>query len=205
MENAGIIIKKLESTDIDQVSKFRMELDEDKPLEVFIRRDARKSAIANLTQTYVAKAEGDRKVVGYISIMCAEVALEKTYNIADKVGADRYDYQPAVRIARLAMCKEYKGKGIGPQLVETALGVILLSIVPHAGCRFVILDAKSKSIAFYKKLGFRLLDTEANKAALTPLMFLDLRNLIDETNAVVDGDGDQAGETAVNPREVATS
>ena len=183
MESSNIIIKKLETTDIDQVSKFRMAVEEDKPLEVFIRRDARKSAVANLTQTYVAKAEGDRKVIGYISIMCAEVALEKTYNIADKVGADRYDYQPAVRIARLAMCKEYIGKGIGPQLLETALGVILLSIVPHAGGRFVILDAKSKSIAFYKKLGFRLLDTEANKNAVTPLMFLDLRNLIDESNA----------------------
>lgn len=186
MEISGIIIKKLEATDVDQVSKFSMELEEDRPLQVFIRRDARKSALANLTQTYVAKVEGERKVIGYISIMCAEVALEKTYNIPDKVGADRYDYQPAVRIARLAMCKEYKGKGIGPQLVETALGVILLSIVPHAGCRFVILDAKSKSIAFYKKLGFRLLDTEANKAAPTPLMFLDLRNLIDESNAVAE-------------------
>src|SRR3954467_8780657 len=100
MAHENIIIKKLETAGLDQVSRFRMELDEDKPLEIFIRRDARKSAAANLTQTYVAKVEGDRKVIGYISIMCAEVALEKTYEIADKVGADRYEYQPAVRISR---------------------------------------------------------------------------------------------------------
>lgn len=153
--------------------------DEDKPLEIFIRRDARKSAAANLTQTYVAKMNGDRKVIGYISIMCAEVALEKTYEIADKVGADKYEYQPAVRISRLAMCHGFAGRQIGRQLVATAIGVVLLSIVPVAGCRFMILDAKPKSIDFYRKLGFRLLDTEENHKKATPLMFLDLRNLID--------------------------
>ena len=168
-----IELKKLEAAEVDQVSKFRMELDEDKPLEVFIRRHALKSAKANLTQTYVAKADGDRKVIGYVSIMCAEVQLEKSYDIEDKDGADRYEFQPAVRIARLAICSKHERKGIGQQLVELALGVVLDSIVPIAGCRFVILDAKSKSIPFYQKLGFRLLDTDANRAKAMPLMFLD--------------------------------
>lgn len=180
----NIIIKKLETADLDQVSRFRMVEEEDQPLQIFIRRDARKSAAANLTQTYVAKAEGQRHVIGYISIMCAEVALEKTYEISDKVGADRYDYQPAVRVSRLAMSDGYAGRGIGQQLVETAIGIVLLSIVPNAGCRFIILDAKPKSIPFYKKLGFRLLDTKENLKKATPLMFLDLRNLIDEAAAV---------------------
>lgn len=183
MADENIIIKKLETADLDQVSRFRMEHDEDKALEIFIRRDARKSAAANLTQTYVAKVEGERRVIGYISIMCAEVALEKTYEIADKVGADRYEYQPAVRISRLAMSKGWAGRQIGRQLVETAMGVVLVSIVPNAGCRFMILDAKPKSIAFYRKMGFRLLDTEENHQKPTPLMFLDLRNLIDAAAA----------------------
>jgi predicted N-acetyltransferase YhbS len=157
-----------------------MSNDEDRPLEIFIRRDARKSAAANLTQTYVAKVEGDKKVIGYVSIMCAEVALEKTYEIADKIGADRYEYQPAVRISRLAMANGWNGRKIGTQLVETAIGIVLVSIVPVAGCRFIILDAKPKSLPFYKKMGFRLLDTTENHKKATPLMFLDLRNLIDD-------------------------
>lgn len=183
MADTNFIIKKLEEVEIDQVSKFRMELEEDKPLEVFIRRDAKKSAAANLTQTYVAKVEGDRKVVGYVSIMCAEIQLEKSYSITDKVGADKYDYQPAVRIARLAVCKEYKRKGAGKSLVEMALGLILVAIAPSVGCRFVILDAKSKSIPFYKKRGFRLLNTPENLQKETPLMFLDLKNLDSEAEA----------------------
>lgn len=191
MADENIIIKKLETADLDQVSRFRMEQDEDRPLQIFIRRDARKSAAANLTQTYVAKVEGDREVIGYISIMCAEVALEKTYEIADKVGADRYEYQPAVRISRLAMAHGWEGRKIGRRLVETAIGVVLVSIVPNAGCRFIILDAKPKSIAFYRKLGFRLLDTKENQKKATPLMFLDLRNLIDAVTSAA-GAGDQA-------------
>jgi GNAT superfamily N-acetyltransferase len=180
MAGEDIIIKKLEAAGLDQVSRFRMEDEADKPLEIFIRHYARKSAAANLTQTYVAKVDGDRKVIGYISIMCAEVALEKAYEIADKVGADRYEYQPAVRISRLAMSSGFAGRQIGRQLVEMAIGVVLVAIVPNAGCRFMILDAKPQSIAFYKKMGFRLLDTAENLGKATPLMFMDLRNLIDE-------------------------
>ncbi|WP_312313193.1 GNAT family N-acetyltransferase [Sphingobium yanoikuyae] len=180
---AGIIIAKLEAASQDQVSRFRMDHEDDKPLEIFIRSNAFNSAKANLTQTYVAKREGDKKVIGYVSIMCAEVALEKAYQIDDKIGADRYEYQPAVRISRLARMASCRGEEIGRQLVETAIGIVLISIVPHAGCRFIILDAKRKSIDFYKSLGFRLLDTQANLDKQTPLMFMDLRDLIDANAA----------------------
>ena len=180
---AGIIIKKLEAANQDQVSRFRMDHEDDKPLEIFIRSTALKSAKANLTQTYVAKREGDKKVIGYVSIMCAEVSLEKTYQIDDKVGADRFEHQPAIRISRLARMASCRGEEIGRQLVETAIGIVLVSIVPHAGCRFIILDAKRKSIDFYKSLGFRLLATPANLEKQTPLMFMDLRDLIDANAA----------------------
>jgi len=176
----AVTIKKLEAANLDQVSRFRMHEQEDQPLQIFIRRDARKSAQANLTQTYVAKEEGERRIKGYISLMCAEIKLEKTYEIPDKIGADKYEYHPAVRIARLAVESGHAGTGLGRQLVETAIGVVLLSIMPNVGCRFVVLDAKPKSIGFYRHLGFRLLETEDNKTAATPLMFMDLKNLLDQ-------------------------
>ncbi len=154
-----------------------MKEEDDKPLVKFIRRDARNSAQAKLTQTYVAKLEGDAKISAYISIMCAEVALEKSYPIADKAGADRYDYQPALRIARLAVEDAVRGNGLGRTLVELVIDIALTQIQPMAGCRFIILDAKQKSVAFYAKLGFRLLDVASNREKETPLMFLDLQNL----------------------------
>jgi predicted N-acetyltransferase YhbS len=170
-------IKKLEGPGVDQVSRFKMADEEDAALVRFIRRDAGKSAKANLTQTYVAKIDDDPKVIGYISIMCAEVALAKTYQISDKIGADNYEFQPAVRIARLAIADSHQKNGLGAQLVELAIGITLDAIQPYAGCRFIILDAKRKSIRFYEKLGFRLLETDENKAKPAPLMFIDLQGL----------------------------
>lgn len=175
--SAGIIIKRLELPHVDQVSKFRLLNAEDQPLQRFIRRDAHKSANAMLTQTYVAKRENDARVCGYVTLMCAEVALEEAYSIQDKVGADRYRFQPAVRIARLGVDQTCQRSGIGRLLVETAIGVVQTFIQPNVGCRFVVLDAKSKSVSFYESLGFRLLDTPRNRSEPTPVMFLDLQNL----------------------------
>lgn len=172
-----ITLKKLESTEIDQVSKFRLADDDDRPLQDFIRRKAHTSSKANLTQTWVAKRSGDRKVIAYVSIMCAEVALENCYMIEDKPNANKFEFQPAIRIARLAVSRENQKSGFGKQLVDLVIGMALTIVQPHAGCRFLILDAKRKSISFYEKLGFRLLETEGNKSAETPLMFMDLQSL----------------------------
>lgn len=171
------IIKILETADIDQVSRFSMSASEDRPLRDFIRRKAIKSSDADITKTYVIKRENSRHVLAYISLMCAEVKLENTYQIDDKTDANNYEYQPAVRIARLAVCDDCQKQGWGKLLVEFAIGIVMESIRPHAGCRFLILDAKTKSIKFYKDRGFRLLDTENNKASENPLMFMDLKSL----------------------------
>ena len=173
----AISIKLLEGAAVDQVSRFRLSDDLGKPLVRFIRRDAVKSASANLTRTYVAKEEGESHVLAYISIMCAEIAFEQTYSIADKIGADRYEYQPAVRIARLAVDSGSQKQGLGERLVKFVIGIVLAAIQPAIGCRFLVLDAKRPSIAFYEKLGFRLLDTEANRAKDAPMMFLDLQGI----------------------------
>ena len=171
-----IIIKKLEAAGLDQVSRFRMKDVGDRPLQQFLRRDALKSGAAHLTTTYVIKRPDAPHVLAYASIMCAEIKLEGAYPIDDKKAAERYSYQPAVRIARLAVCDGCEGLGWGRELVTTVIGVISLSIQPYAGCRFLIVVAKRKSIDFYRKLGFRLLDTEANRALETPLMFMDLKS-----------------------------
>lgn len=169
------IIEKLQTAGCHQVSRFRMSDHEDKPLQSFIRQVAGKSSKASIAKTYVAHLPDCPKVIGYITLMCAEVSLEGTYQIADKPGADRWPYQPAVRIAKLAVTDEYRGLGIGVALIELIIGLILEAIEPHVGCRFIILDAKTKSVGFYQRRGFRLLDTQANLERATRLMFLDLK------------------------------
>jgi GNAT superfamily N-acetyltransferase len=173
----GIILKKLEAATTDQVSRFKLSDDGDRPLTNFLKRTALKSSKANLTQTYVLKHDGQCHVIAYMTIMCAEIALEEAYQIQDKVGAGNYEFQPAIRIARLAVAQDAQGKGFGRKLVDLAINIALDQIQPIAGCRFLILDAKQKSVQFYERLGFRMLDTAENRSADTPIMFMDLQNL----------------------------
>jgi len=41
----------------------------------------------------------------------------------------------------------------------------------------MVVDAKKKSVPFYEKRGFTLLDTEANKKLDAPVMFIDLTKI----------------------------
>jgi ribosomal protein S18 acetylase RimI-like enzyme len=170
-----IVITKLVAE--DKVSKFSVLDESDSALRIFIRKHAEKSSQANLTQTYVAKVEDSSQVLGYLSIMCAEISLQQNYTIDDKAAANRFLFQPAIRIAKLAVDAKHQRIGIGKALLQFAIGLISTSVQPAVGCRFVVLDAKSKSVPFYKRLGFRLLDTIENREQDAPVMFLDLQNL----------------------------
>jgi hypothetical protein len=62
-------------------------------------------------------------------------------------------------------------------LVALAVAIVTDRIMPNVGCRFVIVDSHKDAVEFYKGRGFTLLDTEANKDAAHPLMFLDVGKL----------------------------
>lgn len=81
-----------------------------------------------------------------------------------------------MKIARLAVDTKYRESGLGRFLVEFSLGIAKDTIATAVGCRFVVLDAKKASVPFYLKVGFRLIDTEENKAREQPVMFLDLKD-----------------------------
>jgi ribosomal protein S18 acetylase RimI-like enzyme len=161
-------------------------LDKDKsdlPLKIFFRKDAKKAGVEFITKSYVAIPTNpdDVRILGYISIMSAEISLLGSYNIPNKPRADRYPSQPAVRIARLAVADDCQGSGIGSDLVSLAVSISLDQIVPFVGCRFIVVNAKQKSIAFYTKRGFTLLETEANTSNPAPIMWLDLKLLSNGT------------------------
>ncbi|WP_439521822.1 GNAT family N-acetyltransferase [Marivita sp.] len=141
------------------------------PLKTFLKRDAKKFSEQLLAKTYVFAIEN--KVVAYVTLVCGEIASERD-DIADLDGAEfHYDHYPAMKIARLAVSKQYRKYGLGRSLVDFSLGRTL-EIAEIAGCRFVVVDAKQPSIKFYEKRGFRLLDTPENTERAEPLMFVDL-------------------------------
>ena len=115
------------------------------------------------------------KILGYVTLVCGEIAAEDDAAMVDAGSAGyRYKHYPAVKIARLAVDRGIRGSGLGRNLVEFALGMAKHDISTIIGCRFVVVDAKQESVEFYKKVGFRLLDTPANHDRSEPIMFIDL-------------------------------
>ena len=60
---------------------------------------------------------------------------------------------PAIKIARLAVDKRFQGKGYGKELLRHSLDKIA-TLSTFIGVRFVAVDAKEESKAFYERYGF---------------------------------------------------
>lgn len=156
---------------------FALADDRHKPLKIFFRRDSERASAQLITQTYVAVPEdpADRRILGFISLMSAEIALGGTYSVKGKPRADRYPSQPAIRIARLAVADGTRGSGIGRDLLSLSLSIAVDRVCTSVGCRFLITNAKQESVGFYGKQGFTMLDTDSNRASPAPVMWLDLQ------------------------------
>ncbi|MDU4290356.1 GNAT family N-acetyltransferase [Mixta calida] len=161
------------------------------PLKTFLQQDALLFQDGCIAQTYVVIDDNERadkeansesfayKIKGYITLTCSQVNL-KEYDLGDCARAERYEFLPAVKIARLAVDANSRGLKIGSMLFGFALSMSLDDVRPMVGCRFLITDAKRNAIGFYQKQGMELLDTEENQQAEHPIMFIDLFTLLSD-------------------------
>lgn len=175
-------VAKLDPT--HQSSKFSVGEDSElRALKSFLQRNALDFQSANVAVTYVAflppaEPNARPRIIGYITLTCSEVDLGNTYVLEDCEPANRYACMPALKIARLATHARYLQKGIGKSLMDFAVALAADHIGLSVGCRFLVTDAKSRSVSFYLGQGFTLLDTEENKSRSEPVMFLDLNKLL---------------------------
>lgn len=149
------------------------------PLKTFLQKHAHKYEARSLARTYAAFRSDNRKIAGYITLVCGEIATEDGEdNLVQEPGLEYlYNQYPAVKIARLAVDRRLSGFGLGRQLVNLALGQARNVICPTVGCRFVVVDSKRQSVKFYEKCGFTLLDTIANRSRDAPVMWIDLNKV----------------------------
>jgi GNAT superfamily N-acetyltransferase len=176
--DATFVIRSIQEGDI--VKKFEIERVND-GLRAFLKKTAHQFHSSNIAKTYVAvEADGDggpKRIRSYISILLSEI--RKDYARADDCPeAARYNF-PAIKIARLATERDYEGRGLGSGLIDFVAGLAKAQIMPHAGCRFLILDANREKIDFYQRRGFVLVDNEENIRAdnPNPVMFMDLHKI----------------------------
>jgi ribosomal protein S18 acetylase RimI-like enzyme len=149
------------------------------PLKSYLKNEAKLHQAQGLARTYglfYLGADNPRKVLGYMTLVCGEIAAANAPEAQHLSGGGLYRYPqfPAVKLARLAVDSSQKGHGWGTIFVDMAVGISRNEIASRVGCRFLVVDAKQKSVAFYRKAGFTLLDTDANRERPEPVVFVDL-------------------------------
>jgi ribosomal protein S18 acetylase RimI-like enzyme len=160
----------------DKVSGLSLGAQEYTPLKIYLKKHAKRHHVENAGKTYVFVEKGDatKSVVAYITLLCSRIELKDPPDGLDEY---RFPDYPAVKIARLAVDTDCRGLGLGSELVALALAITKNRVMPHVGCRFLVVDSKSGSVEWYRKRGFTLLNTDENRAKDHPVMFIDVGRL----------------------------
>ena len=146
------------------------------PLKTFLRRESRRLHRENLARTFVMVESGKRQVLAYASLVCAHLSVQ---SVPDATRADgfRYADYPAVKLARLAVDRSLQGQGVGGQLVDFAVALVVGQVMPNVGCRFLVVDAKPGSVGFCSRKGFACMADTVDAGDASTTMFIDLHRL----------------------------
>ena len=119
-------------------------------LDRFLLRHALQAQQANSSQTYVGLS--DQTIIGFYTIVAGEVRHTDAPERVVK-GMPRHPI-PLLVLARLAVHREWQGRGIGAGLLLDALGRTL-QVADIIGVRALAVHAKdSSATAFYRHFGF---------------------------------------------------
>ena len=121
------------------------------PLNDYLKKYALQNQKKDAARTYVL-ADEENQIIGYYTLVFGSVSIEET-TPEISVGLGKYPI-PIILLARLAIDKNQKGKGLGKALIKDAL-LRAVRASEIAGLRAFLVHAKDESAkAFYQKLGF---------------------------------------------------
>jgi GNAT superfamily N-acetyltransferase len=122
------------------------------PLNDYLKKYALQNQKKDAARTYVLTNE-ENQIVGFYTLVFGSVSIEET---TPKVATGLGKYPiPIILLARLAIDKNQKGKGLGKLLMRDAL-LRAVRASEIAGLRAFLVHAKDESAkAFYEKLGFQ--------------------------------------------------
>lgn len=159
------------------VSKFDCAVQpEHNDLNEFLKEDALKYQELGLAITYVCIYK--EQIVGYVTLCSDNVRIseEEKEDIFKGIipkGARIPKEIPAIKIARLAVEKGYQKSGIGKYLILRSI-IIARDMKSTIGVRVITVESKKSSMDYYKKLGFRELETYCGKKREHPYLYLDI-------------------------------
>lgn len=135
------------------------------PLDEYLRRYASQDVRRNLARVFVVTPEqSPRKIVGYFTLSAGSVNCS---NLPEKLARKLPRYPvPVALIGRLAVAKEFQGKGLGSILVAKAAEKVVMASETLAVAGIVV-DAKDdEAVSFYRHLGFLVLEGQPNRLLL---------------------------------------
>lgn len=129
----------------------------DSDLNDFLKNDAGRYQQERLSHTQLAFLDGE--LVAYITLLTDSIILktsEKKRTLRQLLDRHQTIYTfPALKIGRIGVQARQKGNHIGTELLKYAVGLVVrLNGESKIGCRFITLDAYSKSISWYESRGF---------------------------------------------------
>lgn len=139
----------------------------------FIRYAGQNQFRHHIGTTWVAIDEAGL-IAGFVTVTASEIA-PAVLPTSKRKRLPEYPV-PVLRLARLAIDERFRGTGVGSTLVRSALSLAHQMAV-DVGCAGVVVDAKPDAVAFYERLGFVHLDTEAGQLGDRPEpapMFLEM-------------------------------
>ena len=104
--------------------------------------------------TYVAVDDGC--IVGFTTVAAGQIAGEELPSPM-RESLPRYPL-PVLRLARLAVDSQARGRGVGEQLLRYTFRLARKLSVDF-GCVGIVLDAKPDAVAFYTRFGFSALES----------------------------------------------
>lgn len=118
-------------------------------LDAWLKRRALKNQVNGASRTFVA-CEG-RRVVAYYALASSAVMTDEA---PGRFRRNMPDPIPVVVLARLAVDRSWRGKGLGRALIRDA-GLRVIGAAQTIGIRGVIVQALSaEARAFYERVGF---------------------------------------------------
>lgn len=122
-------------------------------LNDFLQRIARQHQRKGVSQTYVLLDEdlAWARILGYFALTACE---SSSADLPSEIARGLPQKIPAVLLGRLAVDRQFHGKGFGKTLLVEAIHVVA-EIVPKIGISGLFVDAKDdNAAAFYRHFGF---------------------------------------------------
>jgi GNAT superfamily N-acetyltransferase len=118
-------------------------------LDVWLKRRALRNESSGASRAYVITVDG--RVIGYYALATGAIAQHEA---TGKVRRTMPDPIPVMVLGRLAVDRQYQGRGLGSALLRDAL-LRTLNAASIAGIRAVLLHAISdEAKRFYERAGF---------------------------------------------------